>query len=100
MPAEYSRRIIRSEHPFRVWRKFRGMKAADLARVTGVSASCLSDIEAGRKSGSGRTLMRLAEALRIDMEELAREQAEQPGTPDRRRRIVEAKPGADAGELA
>ena len=81
MPAEYFRRIIRGEHPVRVWREFRGMKAADLARVAGVSASCLSTIEAGRKSGSARTLLRLAEALRIDMEELVPEQAEQPDDP-------------------
>ena len=70
LPAEYFRRIIRGEHPVRIWREFRGMKPADLARAAGVSASCLSEIEAGRKSGSARTLMRLAEALHVDMEEL------------------------------
>lgn len=42
------------------------MKTADLARVTGISASCPSDLEAGCKFGSPRMFTRFTEALRSD----------------------------------
>ena len=74
--------MIRGEHLARVRREFRGMKGADLARVTGVSASCPSDLEAGCKSGSARTFMCFAETLRIDSAD-----ASEPAVP-RRFRVV------------
>ena len=70
MPAALFDRILDGESPVRVWREFRGLKARELAEAAGVSAAYLSDIESSRKPGSARALQRLAEALRVDMNEL------------------------------
>ena len=75
MPAVFFDRILDGESPVRVWREFRGLKARELAEAAGVSAAYLSDIETDRKPGSARTLQRLAEALRVDMEELVAQPA-------------------------
>lgn len=70
MPATFFDRVLDGESPVRVWREFRGLKARELAEAAGVSAAYLSDIETNRKPGSARALRRLAEALRVDMDEL------------------------------
>ena len=70
MPATFFHRILDGESPVRVWREFRGLKARELAEAAGLSAAYLSDIETNRKPGSARALRRLAEALRVEMDEL------------------------------
>lgn len=70
MPAAFFDRMLDGESPVRVWREFRGLKARELAEAAGLSAAYLSDIETNRKPGSARALRRLAEALRVEMDEL------------------------------
>ena len=71
-PLELSERIARGEHPIRVWREHRGMKAGLLAKRAGVAASYLSDIEHGKKPGSAKTLAAIARALDVDLDEIVR----------------------------
>ena len=55
-------------------RKLRGLKQADLASVVGISASYLSEIECGTKTGCPLSIYwRIAEALEVEFEELLRE---------------------------
>ncbi|WP_074471404.1 helix-turn-helix transcriptional regulator [Thiohalorhabdus denitrificans] len=54
----------------RVWREYRGLTQQELAQVPGVGKSYISQLEAGRKSGSLRFMRTLAEALEGDMEDL------------------------------
>ena len=70
LPAEMVKRILAGESPLRVWREFRGFTQTALAGVSNVNRVQITDIEAGRKSASIDTFKKLAEALRITLDEL------------------------------
>ena len=64
------KRIASGEHPVRVWREYRGLKAGELAAVAGLAASYLSDIENGKKPGSVKAMKQIAAALNITVDDL------------------------------
>ena len=70
VPFELVKRMANGEHPVRVWREYRGMKAGDLANAAGVAASYLSAIENGKKPGSVKALKRVAIALNVAVDDL------------------------------
>ena len=71
VPQEVARRLLGGdEHPVRVWREYRGLTQEGLAQATGVGKSYISQLEAGKKTGSLRFLRTLAEALDVAMEDL------------------------------
>ena len=70
IPASVVDRLIDGEPPLCVWREFRDQSQAALARVSGVNRVQIIDIEAGRSSGSVHTLRKLADALRIAVDDL------------------------------
>ena len=71
VPEEVARRLFGGEeHPVRVWREYRGLTQGDLAQAAGVGKSYISQLEAGRKTGSLRLMRDLAEALEVAMEDL------------------------------
>ena len=70
VPAAVADRLIDGEAPLKVWRECRGLSQSDLARVAGASRVQIVDIEAGRATGSARTLRRLADALGITVDDL------------------------------
>lgn len=59
--------LLDGENPVRVFRRWRGLKAADLARASGLGPAYLSEIETGRKTGSARALKAIAATLDVDM---------------------------------
>ena len=70
VPADVVKRIAKGESPVRVWRRYRGMKANELAAAALVASSYLSAIETGKKSGSINTLKRIAAALNVALDDL------------------------------
>ena len=62
--------MIAGENPVRFWREKRRMTAKALAVQAEVSASLLSEIESGRKTGSVDTLRKLALALKVELDTL------------------------------
>lgn len=70
-PAEVAGRLMSSDNPVRVFREYRGMKAAALAERVGKSPSYLSEIETGKKPGSVAVLRQIADALGVDLDNLA-----------------------------
>lgn len=70
VPAAMVERLLGGENPVRVWREHRGLSARDLATASGMSATYLSEIETGRKQGSVAALRKIAEALRVDLDDL------------------------------
>lgn len=70
IPANVVDRLIDGEPPLRVWREFRDQSQAALARASGVNRVQIVDIETGRSSGSVHTLRKLADALRIAVDDL------------------------------
>ena len=70
VPFDLVQRMAGGEHPVRVWRGYRGLKAGELAGRAGVAASYLSDIERGKKPGSIKALKRIAAALDLTVDDL------------------------------
>jgi DNA-binding XRE family transcriptional regulator len=69
-PSEIADRLIRGEHPVRVFRDYRGLTQARLAKMAKIARPYLAEIETGRKSGSVAVLKSLARALRVDLNDL------------------------------
>jgi len=71
IPAEIVDRLLSGkEHPLKVWREYRGLTQEGLGLSAGVGKSYISQIEAGRKTGSARLLKALADALNVDIDDL------------------------------
>jgi len=69
LPVELVERLL-TEHPLRVWRDHRGLTGKQLAEVSGVPQSYISEIETRRKPGSFEAMVKLARALGIGVDDL------------------------------
>lgn len=70
MPWEMAKRLRRGDNPVAVWREHRGHTQRALATQAGMTAAQLSEIEAGKKTGSVATLRKLAGALGVTVDDL------------------------------
>lgn len=70
IPAEYVHRMLDGENRVLVWRDFRGMTSKQLAEAAGISQAYLSQIETGKREGSIGTMKKIAEALKIGLDDL------------------------------
>ena len=70
LPADVVTRLLDGENKVRVWRRHRGMSARDLATTAGLSAPYISEIESGKKEGSISVMKKIAEALKVDLDDL------------------------------
>lgn len=71
IPSEIARRLIDGrEHPLKVWREYRGLTQEALAEQVESTKSHISQIEAGKKSGSVALIKRLAASLNVNMDDL------------------------------
>ena len=69
-PLDVAERLVAGAHPIKVFREYRGMTQAELARQVGLSPMYISQIETGRRGGSTKALRRIAAALDIDLADL------------------------------
>jgi DNA-binding XRE family transcriptional regulator len=70
LPEEYQARLVAGERPVRVIRDWRGMRSADLARASGLHKVMIHNIEAGKSRGSVASLIRIAAALDVTVDDL------------------------------
>lgn len=70
VPSEIVDRLLDGENRVRVWRENRGLTAADLAAKAGISPAYLSELETGKKTGTVETLRKLADVLKLDIDDL------------------------------
>lgn len=70
IPAEVVDRLLDGANPVRVWREYRGLAAADLAKACGVTAAAISQIESGKRRSSVTLLKKIARTLDVDLESL------------------------------
>jgi DNA-binding XRE family transcriptional regulator len=70
VPLALATRILDGEHPVRVWREYRGLTGAKLAKRAGATQSYISNIETGKRQGSLRIMLAIARALGVDVEDL------------------------------
>ena len=73
--AVVDRLLAGREHPVAVFRDYRGITAAALAKAAGLSRAYLSEIENRKKTGTAATLLKIARALEVDVELLIEENA-------------------------
>ena len=72
IPANVVDRLVDGDAPLRVWREFRKLTQAELARASGVNRVQVVEIEAGRSTGSVHTLRKLADALGVAVDDMVR----------------------------
>ena len=70
IPSAVVNRLADGEPSLKVWREYRGLSPTALAELAGVEEACLLRIENGTESGSVRLLSCLANALRVDVDDL------------------------------
>jgi len=70
LPSAMVNRILDGENALRVWREHRGLTLKELADKAQVSAPFVSQIEKGQREGSVETMRKLADALRISVDDL------------------------------
>jgi len=70
IPADMVKRMVEGESPIRVWREHRGLSAAALAEMAGITQPFLSQIEGGKREGTVSTLRKIADALRVTIDDL------------------------------
>jgi DNA-binding XRE family transcriptional regulator/mRNA-degrading endonuclease RelE of RelBE toxin-antitoxin system len=61
---------LAAKTPLAFWRKKRDLTQAALADAAGISQAFLSEIESGQKPGTAATLKKIADALRIKVDDL------------------------------
>lgn len=69
-PATLVDRLLAGENPIRVYRDHRGLTQKQLAAAAGINPVYLSQIETGKRTGSTRTLVSVADALGVDVDDL------------------------------
>jgi len=74
VPVEVVRELLEGRHPLSVWRQYRGLTQQALADAAGIGTSYISQIESGAKTGSIKCLRKLAEVLRVDIDDLVAEE--------------------------
>jgi len=70
VPAEVVFALLDGANPIKTWREYRGLTQQQLAEAAGISKPYLSQIEAGKRTGSAAVLRALADALAVDVDEL------------------------------
>ena len=70
MPLDVLERLLDGEHPLKVFRRHRSLTQKQLADLTGLNATYLSQIETRKRRGSTRVYRRLATALGVDIGDL------------------------------
>lgn len=70
VPQAVLERLAAGEAPLRVWREHRGLTLAALGEAAGLSQPFLSQIETGKREPTVKTLLALAKALEVDLDDL------------------------------
>lgn len=62
--------MLAARTPLAFWRRKRDLTQAALADAAGISQAFLSEIESGQKPGTAATLKKIADALRLTVDDL------------------------------
>jgi len=69
-PDDFVKRLSSGENRLKVWREYRKLTLAKLAKACGVSIPAISQIENDKRTPSVDLLVKLSKALCCDMEDL------------------------------
>jgi transcriptional regulator with XRE-family HTH domain len=107
-PGSIVASLIKGDNPLKVWRTHRGLTLAQLSNATyaagrRVDIAYISEIERGKKPGSAAALGTLANALGLDLDDLAPAPRQTPSNARQSRRARlrqapnEGERGGDTG---
>lgn len=74
IPLEWIGRLIHGEPPVRVWREYRGLTQADLAKACDVPVSEMARLETGTSQAPVAVWQKLAKILKVEVEDLLNHQ--------------------------
>lgn len=69
-PADFVKRLSSGKSRLKVWREYRKLTLAQLAKACGVSIPAISQVENGKRTPSVDLLVKLSKALRCEMEDI------------------------------
>lgn len=75
---DMAKRVLAGEHPVRVWREHRGLRVGELAARAGLTQPQVSYIETGKRKGTFETMIALARALAVDLDDLVPSEPKRP----------------------
>ncbi len=70
IPSAVVYAILDGANPIKVWREYRGLTQRQLAQAAGISTPYLSQIEAGKRTGTTEVLTAIAQALRVMLDDV------------------------------
>lgn len=70
IPAEVAYALLDGGNPIRVWREYRGLAQSELAGMSGISPSYLSQLESGKRKGTAEVLGAIATSLKLTLNDL------------------------------
>lgn len=70
LPAELVARLVSGENKVKVWRNYRGLTQEQLAQATNLAQAYIGQIETGKREGTVKVLVVIAEALGVDVDDL------------------------------
>lgn len=70
IPAEVAYALLDGGNPIRVWREYRGLAQSELAGMSGISPSYLSQLESGKRTGTAEVLGAIAASLKLTLNDL------------------------------
>ena len=70
LPSEFVDRILEGENKILAWREYRGLSAKALAEAAGITQAYLSQIETGKRDGTIGTMKKIADALKVTIDDL------------------------------
>jgi len=70
IPSAVVDRILAGENLVRVWREHRGLTVSALAVKAGIAQPYLSQIETGKREGTLQTMKKIADALKLTVDDL------------------------------
>ena len=70
IPAEVAYALLDGGNPIRVWREYRGLAQSELAGMSGISPSYLSQLESGKRKGTAEVLGAIAASLKLTLNDL------------------------------
>ncbi len=70
VPSEVTYAILDGGNPIKTWRDYRRLTQQELASRAGISASYLSQIESGKRTGTTAALAAIAAALNLALDDI------------------------------
>jgi len=71
VPQGIAKRLVSGdERPLKIWREYRGLTQTDLAAQAGLSQAQIAQMESGKREGKVLVLRKLADVLKIDLDDL------------------------------